>query len=266
MLQGGTWKVPYPQFKSIAIRSENEAQSQTHVDSGLSDSYRRHFDSAFQSKAHNNQWNNQRSSLNLKLDRCGSSRGIWYTRGYGILFSFFMRPSLEVVLGQRIQEPEVPEAESRYGTSPEPKSKEIVSQSLLVKAKKQAITKLRAMTWLGDNGAQYFLWPIPQAAIEAGRIRIHEASKYIDSLVPEEEVRLPIWIARKTDEHEEIMFYTEGQEYAETRRWIPFKEFQADRPYRFEVQFIGENYSDKKPRRFRLNAQSWQSLGLTEVP
>jgi hypothetical protein len=44
----------------------------------------------------NSQCNIYGDSFGFKLDRPSSSRGIWYTRGYRTLFSFFIKPSLVI--------------------------------------------------------------------------------------------------------------------------------------------------------------------------
>jgi hypothetical protein len=32
-----------------------------------------------------------------------------------------------------------------------------------------------------------------------------------------------------------------------------------------DIQFIAENYIDRKPRKFRLTSQSWDDLNLAEI-
>jgi hypothetical protein len=56
--------------------------------------------SAYEASSSNLQWHNYGHPNNLKLDRHSSGRGIWYTRGYGVLFSFFIKP--KVVIGDPI--------------------------------------------------------------------------------------------------------------------------------------------------------------------
>jgi hypothetical protein len=130
-------------------------------------------------------------------------------------------------------------------------------QCLTVKARTVTVKSLMAKTWI-DGRAPYYLNWAPKPSEQTS-----ENPKRVD-LFPEEEVQLPIWYAAK-----QVFGPKEG--FPVQLTIVSDDVFESAELDRLEnpiigiaIQFIAENYTDPKPRQFKLNAKSWDELSLTE--
>jgi hypothetical protein len=113
-----------------------------------------------------------------------------------------------------------------------------------------------AKTWINDKGPYFLNWA-PKASEPTS-----ENPKRVD-LLREEEVQLPIWYAPK-----QLFGPEKGFRFLLT---IPSDdrlfEYELDgrekRTIAIEIQFIAENHTDTKKRRFTLEAKPWDDLCLT---
>lgn len=153
------------------------------------------------------------------------------------------RPKLEVTITERSGE--VTRSDSRH---PELVTSESANQSLNVKAKNNSISKLGAKVRVDRKGPYYFTWGL---SIPSSDDLLHA------NFVEEEEIKLPIWRATKNDKNEVFISLSGLRSF----RLTDFTEPEVN----IEVQFIGENYTEKKSRRFKLNVKSWDDFGLTKV-
>jgi hypothetical protein len=130
-------------------------------------------------------------------------------------------------------------------------------QCLTVKATTAKVKSLMAKTRI-DGSEPYFLNWAPKASEPTS-----DNPKRVD-LFREEEVQLLVWYAPK-----QLLGPEKGFRFLLT---IP----SHDRLFEFElgglekltigiaIQFIAENYTDAKPRQFKLNARAWDELCLTD--
>jgi hypothetical protein len=176
---------------------------------------------------------------------------------------FFRRPKLVVSISQRSNPMDGKDLGKELGV--EIKSTQIcLYQGLMVKAERVTIRNLVPKAWLDGEGPYLLSWARPQKTYElpTKKLTLTPSPKDID-LIPEEEAQLPIWYATtpiptgpEKDASVEVTLNTD-----------PIIRFQLNRlkePYiDIKLQFIAENYTDKKARKFRLNAKSWDGLCLT---
>ena len=130
---------------------------------------------------------------------------------------------------------------------PEMITSESISQCLNVTAKNNSIRSLAAKVTVDKRDSTYFGWkpsiPLPKDTL------------HID-LVAEEDANLPIWMAHRG---------AGGDAFVTLNGLRSHKLSDFTQPkVEIEIQFIGENYTDKKPRKYALNVQTWEKLGLTE--
>jgi hypothetical protein len=134
-------------------------------------------------------------------------------------------------------------------------------QCLTVKATTTTVKSLMAKTRIDDRGPYFLNWA-PKASEPTS-----ENPKRVD-LFREEEVQLPIWYAAK-------QLFGPEKGYPIQLTVVSddvFKSAELDRLEKptidIVIQFIAENYTDPKPRQFKLtaklNAKSWDELSLTE--
>jgi hypothetical protein len=74
----------------------NEANYGYHDGSSSHDSHCGYRSSTDETRSCNCQWHGYRHPIDFELDRRGSRRGIWYSRGYGNLLSFFIKPKIVI--------------------------------------------------------------------------------------------------------------------------------------------------------------------------
>jgi len=136
-------------------------------------------------------------------------------------------------------------------------------QGLLVQGKNVPVYKLMPQVSLDGGGPYRISWARTEAETyepKTGQMVLRPSHRHID-LVPDEQVQLPMWYATRAVGQSKVIL---------TLNTDPVLRFDVDRlkePYvDFDLKFIGKNYTDKKARRFRLNAKSWDDLGLTELP
>ena len=134
-------------------------------------------------------------------------------------------------------------------------------QCLTVKATTITVKSLMAKTWIDDREPYFLNWA-PKASDPTS-----ENPKRVD-LVREEEAQLPIWYAAK-------QFIGPEKGYPIQLTLVSddvFRSVELDRLEKpaidIAIQFIGEDYTDPKPRHFKLiarpNAETWDELCLTE--
>lgn len=174
---------------------------------------------------------------------------------------FFTRPKLEVEIQPRSLPIESPEnlIPQLIRSSDEPY--EYTGQTLLVTGKKALIYNLTPSMRFNGFGPHVLEWsrilrnidplegPEPWPFLRGPNHR---------NLVADESEELAIWAARRTKT---------GKIYLtlNTHPPVTWKLDDSSGPFvDIDIQFIAENYTDKKPRRYRLNAKSWADLGLTE--
>jgi hypothetical protein len=140
---------------------------------------------------------------------------------------------------------------------------EVHVQRLLVKAMNGAIRKLRAKVSFGGRTPTYFRWGIPQVRIDGkepepsfDQIIFADLDETIN-LVREEERELPIYLFLKSKEGNFLKLNTEGHRIMKLNEIEPV-------PIDVDIQFLAENYTDDKARRFILHVESLDKLGLTE--
>ena len=160
-----------------------------------------------------------------------------------------------IVLPHAVAPPEFIAKAAFIGNVPE-----IAFQALLVSARNNSVSKLRAKVWMDGEGPMYFSWSRPKSTLDVVRetVMVSQTSDYMD-LVKDEAIPLPVWMAQKGDEVI-LTLNTEAKIVQSLKSIKP--------PYRIEmhIQFIGENYTDKNRRKFTLLAASWEELSLVKGP
>jgi hypothetical protein len=134
-------------------------------------------------------------------------------------------------------------------------------QWLTIKATTTKVNSLTAKTWIDDEGPYCLNWA-PKASEPTSENR-----KRVD-LFREEEVQLPIWYVAR-------LLHGPEKGYP---IWLTvvsddvFRSVELDRLEKptidIAIQFIGDNYTDPKPRHFKLSAKpdadTWDEICLTE--
>ncbi len=152
------------------------------------------------------------------------------------------RPRLEISIGNL-------ERHSVQGDPQHPEmiTSDTISQCLNVTAKNNSIRTLAAKVTVDKSDSTYFGW---KPSIPPPKDTLH-----ID-LVAEEDADLPIWMAHRGADG--VAFVTLNG--VRSNKLSDFSQPKVE----IEIQFIGENYTDKKPRKYAMNVQTWEKLGLTE--
>lgn len=158
-------------------------------------------------------------------------------------------PSVEVMIMPRRPR----EVAYRVIEEVEHKPPEVVEfQTLQVTVRNHHVKNLQAKVFLDDGG----VWFDPKYACYlswGGRRMFDFAADQTD--------RIEVWLAYKIGDIEKILLNLSTS----TPIILPLKEiYQRKNPYiDLDIQFIGEDLINK-PRKYRLNASSWNAIGLTE--
>jgi hypothetical protein len=171
----------------------------------------------------------------------------------GILTPFFIKPKLEV----SILEPTLSTTGFLASIG---KAYAIRFQALLLTARKASIYRLRAKVWLDGYGPMYFSWSNPTTTLDVatGNVTLSQTNEHMD-FVKDESIPLPIWMITYHPLNEATL--TLNTEAKIVQPLASLKEPRID----IEIQFIGENYTEKKHHKFRLDAVSWDKVGLTRI-
>lgn len=138
----------------------------------------------------------------------------------------------------------------------EKKKPEIVeAQFLQITVRNLAVNRLHVKV-LFDDGGKWFDGKIASYLDWGTR-------KWFDFLANQTE-RIDFWMAYKVGGVEKILLNL----WSGRPTILPLKEiYQRTNPYiDVNLQFIGEGLNDQKPRNYRLNAQSWEKINLTDRP
>jgi len=135
----------------------------------------------------------------------------------------------------------------------EHKPPEVVEfQTLEVTVRKHHVKNLQAKVFLDDGG----IWFDPKYAcyLNWGGTRMLD-------FAADQTDRIEVWLAYRIGDVEKIALNL----WSNKPIILPLKEiYQRKNPYiNLNIQFIGEGLIDK-PRKYTLNAQSWNAIGLTE--
>jgi hypothetical protein len=165
------------------------------------------------------------------------------------------QPELEVEIGQRSLG--TPQDLTYLLRKDAPSLRAYRYQCLTVKACEVGVKALMAKTCI-DGGRPHFLDWVPKPTEHDSK-----NPKRVD-LVPEEEAQLLIWYAAKSafgpDKNFPFEFTLNSEEFF-TSDSARLNKTHFD----ITIRFIAENYTDKEPRHFRLNAESWDTLNLDWV-
>lgn len=171
----------------------------------------------------------------------------------GLLTPFFIKPKLEV----SILEPTLGTTGFNPSTQ---KSYAFRFQALLVTAKNASIYRLRAKAWMNGYGPMYFSWSNPSTTLDlaTGNVTLSQTDEHMD-FVRDESIQLPIWMTTwRLSEGSRLILNTEAKI---VQPLTSLKEQKID----IEIQFIGENYTEKNRHKFRLDAVSWDKAALTKL-
>ncbi len=192
---------------------------------------------------------------------CISTLYFLYKKGVGKATATQIPPALEVRVGKGssapTSDPVYRMIEAIYGKKPTA----IDSQFLWVKVLRAPIASLGAKVWLDGDGPTYLKWPTTEKTIEpsTGKVAISESPKFMD-FVPEQQEVLIVWMAFRDANGEYLRLHTDASLGLLDLRKLSDSQGRIN----VDIQFIGENYTDPSPRRFRINAKSWGDLNLTE--
>jgi hypothetical protein len=147
------------------------------------------------------------------------------------------------------------------------KPQTLIAQTLTVKVLNAAIDSLGAKVWLNGDGPTYLLWSTTQKVLEprTGRVTITEAPKFLN-FVPEQQESLTVWMAWRQESKEYLVLHTDVYPTPnESLGGLDVEKLSRELGrINIDIQFIGKNYTDPNPRRFRLNVKSFDELNLTE--
>ena len=151
--------------------------------------------------------------------------------GIGIIW-YKHRPRLEIKVNERFDENYFQDPQS-----PEVVTAQHASQSLHIKAKNDSIRNLNAKVKLENDTWEYFLFP---------------------NLIREQEADIGFWDStRRLD-----LSVATGLIVA--LKTYKLSNFTKD-AVSLEIQFFGENYLDRKPRKFTLTVKSWETINLAQA-
>jgi hypothetical protein len=118
----------------------------------------------------------------------------------------------------------------------------------------------------------YLSWSKPPKTVEIRRgevaTTLGESPTHLDVLVKNEEIPLTVWMAERlkdtpttkwADRQETIILNTEEKEIRQPLKAVKESHINID------LYLIGENYTDKKPHKYRLNTNSWDEVSLTTL-
>ena len=172
---------------------------------------------------------------------------------------FFIKPKLEVTILEPIFSPEFNPFTNKGLVAGR--------QALLVTAKKTSVNRLRAKVWMDGHGPMYFSWSNPSTTldVDTGNVSAYlkassQTGNYMD-FVRDESIPLPIWLTiHHPQEEADILILN-----TEARVVEPLNNLKEPMKISIEIQFIGENYAEKNRHKFRLDASSWNKVGLTKL-
>ena len=163
-------------------------------------------------------------------------------------------PELEVKIGQRSLG--IPQDLTELLRKEAPSLRTYTYQLLTVKAVRAGIKELMAKAYIDGDGPHYLDWvPKPTEQEPQNPKRIN--------LIREEEAQLLIWYAAKSvfGGDKDFPFELTVNYDAHLFRLAPKRPTDTD----ITIMFIAENYTDKKPRQFKLHTKSWDDLRLEQV-
>jgi hypothetical protein len=134
-------------------------------------------------------------------------------------------------------------------------------QGLELVAKNATIYKLIPQVWLDGQGPYLISWARTQVEsyeTETRRMTVKPVSRHLDVIVPSERVQLPMWYASKSGATSKVSVRLNSDPPMAFPLPLP-----TEQHVDFDLEFIGENFTDKR-RKYRLNLNSWDELGLTE--
>lgn len=177
------------------------------------------------------------------------------------------KPSLEIRIDPSFSVPSTNSTYHMIETLTGKKPQTIIGQTLVVKVLNAAIDNLGAKVWLNGDGPTYLLWSTTGKTVEpsTGRITITEAPKFLN-FVAEQQESLTVWMAWRNESGEYLVLHTDVYPTPND----PLGRLDVKKLSRelgrvnIDIQFIGKNYTDPMPRRFRLNVKSFDELNLTE--
>lgn len=257
------WKVTYS--NSVSSGSESrDAKNHCDISSPtVCNLIGGHSGSTYKANFNHRQRYDYGRSDNFKLDRHSSRGRIWYTRGYGLLFRFFMRPKLEVRIIERTELSTDLAARAVYSLGFPPRHIEPIAaknprammQSIGIAARKSSV-KIGARVWLRPSTYPMHLnWESPQEmSVKAWEGQAVMRPQYLE-LEADDEYPVWIWAASVVEGQSPWIFINVKPVLRYELDKITNKELHLD------IQFLP---IEKKPRKFRLIVDSWDSLQLVE--
>jgi hypothetical protein len=174
---------------------------------------------------------------------------IWIYKGQKVTIPPETKPSVEVSIMPRMPRKVV----YRVIEEIEQKPPEVIEfQALQVTVRNHQAKNLQAKMFLDDGG----VWFDPKWACY-----LNWGGRRMFDFVANQTDRIEVWLAYRIGDVEKIALNV----WSDRPIILPLKEiYQRKNPYiSLDIQFIGEDLTDK-PRKFTLNAQSWNAIGLTE--